>query len=71
MAYIDTVINKGKYIPGSINFNFFANGIPDSTERVVHFIEEPEEWYVVSFDVSDPWIDFTYNRRMASEQTIP
>jgi hypothetical protein len=70
ITYIDTVVNKGESIPDSINFKFFANGIPDSTERVVHFIEEPEEWYVVSFDVSEPWIEFIYNRRLDAVNMI-
>lgn len=64
MAYIDTVVNKGKPIPDSINFKFFANGVPGSIERVVHLVEEPEEWYVVSFDVVEPWIEFIYNRNL-------
>jgi hypothetical protein len=64
------VVNKGKHIPDSINYKFFENGIPGSTERVVHFFEEPEEWYVVSFDVSEPWIEYIYNRNLDSLNMI-
>ena len=69
-AYIDTVINKNESIPDSINFKFFANGTPDINESVIHFAKEPEEWYVVSFDVSQPWIKFIYNRRLDSVNMI-
>ena len=70
MAYKDTVINKTEIIPDSINFKFFENGVPASNERVVHFSEEPEEWYVVSFAVSQPWIKYIYNQRLDAMNMI-
>ncbi|OQP40664.1 hypothetical protein A4H97_34215 [Niastella yeongjuensis] len=69
-SYVDTVINRNVSIPDSINFKFFENGIPDINESIVHFAEEPVEWYVVSFDVSQPWIKFIYNRRLDSVNMI-
>jgi len=68
--YIDSVLNKAAKIPDSIKSLFYINNVQNDlhvNDRLVHFREYPEEWYLVAFDATPCWIKTVYNKNLNAD----
>jgi hypothetical protein len=66
--YIDSVLNKGILFPDSIKSQFYINSIQTDLhpgDRLIHFKEGPEEWYLIEFQGSPCIIDAIYNPKLS------
>ena len=66
--YIDSVLNKGIHFPDSIKSKFYINSVQTDLHednRLIHFKEHPEEWYLIEFQGSPCIIDAIYNARLS------
>jgi hypothetical protein len=62
--YIDSVLNKNKILPDSIKSQFYISNDQKElslTDRIVHFKNNPEEWYLIAFDATPCWIASIYS----------
>jgi len=66
--YIDSVLNKGKHFPDSIKSQFYINSVQTDLHednRLIHFKEDPEEWYLIEFQGSPCIVDAIYNPKLS------
>jgi|SRR6185437_8704614 len=63
--YIDSIRNKDLVIPSSIKDNFLHGSKLSESERLVYFKDKPQEWYLISFDISPCWIEYIYNKQLS------
>lgn len=63
--YIDSAINKNEVMPDSIKEKFLSGNELPANERIIHFKNNPEEWYRIVFDADPCWIKSIYNRQLA------
>jgi hypothetical protein len=62
--YIDSVRNKNIVIPDSISYSFLFGNKIEENERLIHFKNSPEEWYMISFDATPCWIMSILNNKL-------
>jgi hypothetical protein len=64
--YVDVVRNKNLVITDDVK-NVFLNGETlNDDERIIYFKNNPEEWYMVSFDASPFWIKYIYSPKISN-----
>ncbi|WP_299578862.1 hypothetical protein [Mucilaginibacter sp.] len=63
--YIDSVLNKNLIVPDSVNYIFLSGNILNDQERIIHFKNEPDEWYMINFTTEPCWIGTIYNKKLA------
>jgi hypothetical protein len=59
--YVDSVRNHEMIIPDSIKELFFNGRKMYDNERLIHFENTPQEWYLINFDATPCWIEAIYN----------
>ena len=65
--YIDSVLNKGINFPDSIKSQFYISSVQTDIqegERLLHFKDAPEEWYLIKFQGNPCIIMAIYNPKM-------
>ncbi|RWY49109.1 hypothetical protein [Mucilaginibacter gilvus] len=62
--YVDSVVNKNLIIPDSINYIFLSGEPLKEQERIIHFKNNPDEWYMINFNAAPCWIETIYCKNL-------
>ena len=67
--YVDSVLNKDIHFPDSIKSKFYISDIQTDLyegDRLIHFEERPEEWYLVELLGGQSVIEAIYNPKISA-----
>jgi hypothetical protein len=68
-SYIDSVLNKDIHFPDSIKSQFYINNVQTDLhedDRLIHFKERPEEWYLIELQGNPCIINAIYNPQIST-----